>query len=88
MAEIEDQKTQPEEAVKHLEDNPTSQALQECQIVLPLARYRVAMHVHGERGGTTGALDQEITEREEGKETMGVLRTRTDTQIHRNYNYL
>ena len=38
MAEIEDQNAQPEEAVKHTEDNPTWQALQECQIVLPLAR--------------------------------------------------
>ena len=39
MAEIEDPNAQPEEAVKHTEDNPTWQALQEiqCQIVLPLA---------------------------------------------------
>ena len=37
-AEIEDQNAQPEETVKHTEDNPTWQALQECQIVLPLAR--------------------------------------------------
>ena len=38
VAEIEDQNAQSEEAVKHTEDNPTWQALQECQIVLPLAR--------------------------------------------------
>ena len=38
VAEIEDRNTLSEEAVKHTEDNPTWQALQECQIVLPLAR--------------------------------------------------
>ena len=38
MAEIEDQNAQPKEAVKHTEENSTWQALQECQIVLPLAR--------------------------------------------------
>ena len=37
MAEIKDQSTQLEEAVTQPEDNPTWQALQECQIVLPLA---------------------------------------------------
>ena len=38
VAEIQDQNAQPEEPVKHTEDDPTWQALQECQIVLPLAR--------------------------------------------------
>ena len=38
VKEIEDKNAQPEEAVKHTEDNPTWQALQECHIVLPLAR--------------------------------------------------
>ena len=37
VAEVEDQNVQQEEAVKHTEDNPTCQALQECQIMLPLA---------------------------------------------------
>ena len=38
MAEIEDQNVQSEEADKHTEDDPTWQALQECQIVLPLGQ--------------------------------------------------
>ena len=37
VVEIEDQNAQPEEVVKHTEGNPTWMALQECQIVLPLA---------------------------------------------------
>ena len=42
--------------------------------------------MRGERGGTTGVLDQDITEQEEDKETTDVLRTRTDTQVHRKRN--
>ena len=38
MAEITNQNTQLEEAVTQPEDNPIWQALQDCQIVLPLAR--------------------------------------------------
>ena len=38
MAEITHQNTQLEEVVPQPEDNPTWQALQDCQIVLPLAR--------------------------------------------------
>ena len=38
VAGIQEQNTQPEEPVKHTEDDPTWQALQECQIVLPLGR--------------------------------------------------
>ena len=41
-------------------------------------RCHVVTRVRGERGGTTGALDQEITERKEGKETTGMLHMRTD----------
>ena len=37
VAEIKDQNAQSEESVKHTEDNPTRQARQECQIMLPLA---------------------------------------------------
>ena len=37
-AEIKEQNAQPEEPVKHTEDDPTWQAVQECQIMLPLAR--------------------------------------------------
>ena len=39
-------------------------------------------------GGTTGALDQEITEREEEKETTDVLCLLANTQTHRNCNQL
>ena len=42
--------------------------------------------MRGEQGGTTGVLDQEMTEQEEGKEAPDVLHTCTDTQIHRNRN--
>ena len=38
MAEVEDQSAQSAEAGKQMEDNPTWQALQECQIVISLAR--------------------------------------------------
>ena len=38
MAEITNQNTQLEEVAPQPEDNPTWQALQDCQIVLPLAR--------------------------------------------------
>ena len=38
MAEKTNQNTQLQEAVTQPEDNPTWQALQDCQIVLPLAR--------------------------------------------------
>ena len=38
VAEIQEQNAQLEEPVKHIEDDPTWQALQECQIVLPLGR--------------------------------------------------
>ena len=37
VAEIKDQNARSEESVKHTEDNPTRQAPQECQIMLPLA---------------------------------------------------
>ena len=38
VAEIENQSVQPKGVGKQMEDNPTWQALQECQIVLPLTR--------------------------------------------------
>ena len=38
VAEIRDQNTPMKDAVTQLEDNPTWQAVQDCQIMLPLAR--------------------------------------------------